>query len=145
MENCYGQKIQLRQDLIRYPALAATITDSHFTEKGRLGRLLTFMSRILTDGWAPVVRGLGIDEATAVLLDAQGQGQVIGSGHASFIRMTQSDVVTCAPATPVSTGVVRVDVLGDGQSFDFTHWTSPNPPTWAQINDGILTYPVPIP
>jgi hypothetical protein len=70
---------------------------------------------------------------------------VIGSGHASFIRMTPSDVVTCAPATPVSTGVVRVDVLGDGQSFDFTHWTSPNPPTWAQINDGILTYPVPIP
>jgi cyanophycinase len=145
MENCYGHKIQLRRDLIRYPALAATITDSHFTQRDRLGRLLTFMSRILTDGWAPVVRGVGIDEATAVLLDAGGQGRVIGSGHASFIRMAPSDVVTCAPATPVSTGVVRVDVLGKGQSFDFTNWTSPSPPTWAQINDGILTYPVPIP
>ena len=37
--------------------------------------------------------------------------------------MTPSDVVTCAPATPVSTGVVRVDVLGNGQTFDFAHWT----------------------
>ncbi|MFL5766963.1 MAG: cyanophycinase [Actinomycetota bacterium] len=145
MENCYGQKIQLRRDLIRYPPLADTITDSHFTEQGRLGRLLTFMSRILTDRWAPVVRGIGIDEATAVLLDAAGQGRVIGTGNASFIRMDRGDVVTCAPATPVSTGVVRVDVLHEGQSFDLTNWTSPTPPTWAQINDGVLTYPVLIP
>ena len=145
MENCYGQKIQLRQELIRYPALADTITDSHFTENGRLGRLLTFMSRILTDGWAPVVRGVGIDAATAVLLGTDGQGQVIGSGTASFIRMTPSDVVTCAPATPVSTRVVRVDVLHEGQTFDFTNSSSPTRPTYAQINDGVLTYPVPIP
>src|SRR5205085_2236877 len=107
--------------------------------------LLTFMSRILTDGWAPVVRGVGIDAATAVLLGTDGQGQVIGSGTASFIRMTPSDVVTCAPATPVSTRVVRVDVLHEGQTFDFTNWSSPTRPTYAQINDGVLTYPVPIP
>src|SRR5207253_10185727 len=136
MENCYGHKIQLRRDLIRYPPLADTITDSHFTQQGRLGRLLTFMSRILTDGWAPIVRGVGIDEATAVLL-AGGEGRVIGSGHASFIRMAPSDVVTCAPATPVSTGVARVDVLGNGQAFDSTHWVSPSLPTSAQIKDGV--------
>jgi len=146
MQDCYGNKIQVRRDLINYPALAATITDSHFTQRGRLGRLLTFMSRILTDQWAPAVRGLGVDESTAVLLDSGGTGHVIGSGTASFIRMTPNDVVTCAPGTPVSTSVVRVDVLSQGQSFDVANWTgAPDPPTWAQITDGALTYPVLIP
>jgi cyanophycinase len=141
MSDCFGTKIQLKADMVRYPGLAQTITDSHFTQRGRLGRLLTFMSRILTDGWTSTVRGIGIDESTAVLLDADGTASVIGAGNASFIRMRPGDVITCASGEPVSTGRVRVDVVRHGNGFDTNSWSgNPDPPEYAQITDGVLTF-----
>jgi cyanophycinase len=141
MTDCFGTKIQLKADMVRYPGLAQTITDSHFTQRDRMGRLLTFMSRILTDGWTSTVRGLGIDESTAVLLDADGAASVIGAGNASFIRMTSSDVLTCASGEPVSTGPVQVDVVGHGHGFDTNAWTGEEHPQYARITDGVLTFP----
>ncbi|MFL5738401.1 MAG: cyanophycinase [Actinomycetota bacterium] len=146
MSDCYGHKIQLMEGMVEYPSLRSMITDSHFTEQGRMGRLMTFMARILTDRRTSSVKGIGIDAATAVLLDTDGIASVIGEGNATFIRMRPADVVTCAPGEPVSTRVVRVDVIGDGGTFDTASWSGDaNPPLWAQISDGTLIYPAPVP
>jgi cyanophycinase-like exopeptidase len=70
--NPFNNKVTLQRDMLRVPHLAATITDSHFSERQRQGRLVTFMARTIADGWTSEVRGIGVDEATAVLLEADG-------------------------------------------------------------------------
>ncbi|MEQ1830368.1 MAG: cyanophycinase, partial [Pirellula sp.] len=60
-----------------------TITDSHFRQRDRMGRLITFMARIDADGGriAPgaTVRGIGINEQTALLVEPDGMASVIGN------------------------------------------------------------------
>jgi cyanophycinase len=61
--------------------LEDTITDSHFRGRDRMGRMLAFMARMDVDNLvdAPVVRGLGVNEQTALLVDANGDAKVVGN------------------------------------------------------------------
>ena len=53
--------------------MSGIITDQHLIERDRLGRTLTFMARIVADGWAAREQGIAIDRETAVLVDAVGR------------------------------------------------------------------------
>jgi cyanophycinase len=121
--NCYGHKITVRRDMLSQPLLANTITDSHFTQRDRMGRLLVFMSRILTDGWATQVRGIGVDEGTAVLVEPDGSATLVGHGTASFLEMDPSDVHNCSAGNPLEAGPVQVQVVTRDGSFDLSTWT----------------------
>lgn len=73
-----SKKVALGRDFLKIRHLENLITDSHFTAREREGRLEVFMKKI---GVAAIV-GLGIDEATAVLLSADGTAKVVGKGKA---------------------------------------------------------------
>lgn len=73
-----SKKVALGRDFLKIRHLENLITDSHFTAREREGRLEVFMKKI---GVAAIV-GLGIDEATAVLLSADGRAKVVGKGKA---------------------------------------------------------------
>ena len=61
---------------LRIPALQGVVTDTHFRERGRLGRLLAFVAKAETlSGGRPVV-GLGVDEDAAVAVEADGRARV---------------------------------------------------------------------
>jgi cyanophycinase len=75
-------KITLGKAFLRVPYLEEVITDSHFSERKRQGRLAVFVRRI----GGPDVVGLGIDEKTAVLLAPDGIGRVVGKGAAHIYR-----------------------------------------------------------
>ena len=77
-----SRKITLGSDFLRVPHLEDVITDSHFSERKRQGRLAVFVSRI----GGPEVLGLGVDEKTAVLLEPDGRARVIGVGGAHPFR-----------------------------------------------------------
>lgn len=47
MQNPYDYRITIRKDLIRHNLLKNTITDTHYKNRDRLGRHVTFMARIL--------------------------------------------------------------------------------------------------
>jgi cyanophycinase len=119
----YDERVRLARGLLRVPGLEITITDSHFTERDRLGRLLTFMARILAEGWASEVRGIGIDEETAVLLEPDGAATVDGAGVAWFLRMRAADVRVCAPRTPLETGPIEAVVVRRAGTFHVGTWT----------------------
>ncbi|WP_168164304.1 dockerin type I domain-containing protein [Pirellula sp. SH-Sr6A] len=61
--------------------LESTITDSHFRGRDRMGRLLTFMARMDADNLvtADSVRGLGVNEETALLVEPDGNAKVVGN------------------------------------------------------------------
>ena len=139
LADCYAKKITLERDLLAVPALATTITDSHFSQRERMGRLLVFMARIITDGWSTNVRGIGVDEDAAALIDRRGMATIVGQGSVSFIRMRTSDVRSCEPSVPPRTRFVKVHVVPVGSTFDVTRWRGgPNPPLRVRVRDGTL-------
>ncbi len=69
----YGPLVTLSRGFLTIPVLKGIITDSHFSQRDRMGRLIVFLSRIVQDGWANSVHGIGVDETTAVIVGADGK------------------------------------------------------------------------
>jgi len=71
--NPYTPHLTLDGDFLAAAALTGVITDSHFRERDRVGRLLAFLARLtnLRDGLVGVdaARGIGVDQSTAVGID----------------------------------------------------------------------------
>jgi len=53
-----------------FPPLVGTVTDSHFDARDRMGRLVTFLGRVIRDGWvaAKDAKAIGVDEQTALAM-----------------------------------------------------------------------------
>ncbi len=81
-----SKKITLGKDFLRIRHLENLITDSHFTARHREGRLDVFLKKLGVSG----IVGLGIDEATAVLLSEDGTATVVGKAKAHVHRPGQA-------------------------------------------------------
>jgi cyanophycinase len=139
MADCYAKKITLERDMLDLPVLTSAITDTHFTQRTRMGRMLTFMARVITDGWASRVKGIGVDQDAAALVTPDGVATVVGQGNVSFVKMRADDVVSCASGTPPETRFLDVHVIHVGSTFDITTWSGdPNPPVRVRVKDGAL-------
>lgn len=117
----YGNEVTLSRDFLSIPLLADVITDTHFVKRDRLGRLLVFMARILQDGWATRVRAIAVEENAAVLLELNGQAQVVGSGPAYFLEANRRPAV-CRHKTPLEFSPVYVRRVASGGTFDLPKW-----------------------
>jgi cyanophycinase len=119
----FDERVRLARAFLTVPGLGATITDSHFSERERLGRLVVFMARTIADGWGDDVRGIGIDEETAVLLDPDGTARVTGAGAAWFLGVRTADVRRCAAGEPLETRPIDAIAVASGGTFDLTSWS----------------------
>jgi cyanophycinase len=137
----YGPLVTLSRDFLNEPGLTGIITDSHFSQRKRMGRSITFMSRIIQDGWATSVHGIGIDETTAVVLDPSGHAKVLGKGAAYFMTLDHKPE-QCAYKKPLTVhGIKMLKVqAGPNATFDFNSWSSPSAETMeANVVDGNMT------
>lgn len=73
-------KITLADDFL--PLFPGYIFDSHFTERGRVGRLLPFMANWFVNK-GDLIRGIGVDDRTALCIDSDKRGWVYGTGSVS--------------------------------------------------------------
>jgi hypothetical protein len=64
-------------DFLRMPCLNRTITDTHFDNPDRRGRLIVFMARQAGDS-SVRIRAIACDEYTAVCIDSSGLSRVFG-------------------------------------------------------------------
>jgi cyanophycinase len=117
----YGNKVTISRDFLRIPLLAGTITDTHFAKRDRMGRLVVFLARILEDGWTKQVRAIAVEEGASILLEADGQAKVIGSGPAYFLEATNPPEV-CRRKTPLGFSPVTVHRMPAGASFNVKTW-----------------------
>jgi cyanophycinase len=122
LANPYERQLTIVRGFLTNPLMKGVITDSHFTARDRLGRLLVFMARILQDQGVDQVKGIGIDERTAVLVDPSGQAQVAGAGAAYFLRATHKPEV-CRPGAPLTFRGVEERETRAGDRFDLLSWT----------------------
>lgn len=94
------------------------IIDQHFTERGRLSRLIAAVS------YNPRQLGLGIDENTAVIISNDGTLEVHGHGTVTIVdgsRITYNDIAEVEDVQPFAVAGVQLHILRDGLRYDITH------------------------
>lgn len=123
LPNPFHERVTITRDFLHVPFLEGKITDSHFVARDRMGRLIAFLARIATDGWTRTPYGIGIDERTAVLMDADGSARVVGAGAAYFLR-APGPPEKCAPKLPLTYENIAVYRLAAGMGrFDVKAWS----------------------
>lgn len=96
----------------------AVIIDQHFTQRNRLGRLLTASS------YNPFLIGLGIDEDTAAFIGPDNVFEVVGSGTVTVVdasHLTHSSMWDAREGEAISLLGLRIDVMGEGCRYDLTN------------------------
>ncbi len=123
LANPYFERVTLIRGFLKIPHLENLLTDSHFAKRDRMGRTLGFLARIMQDGWSQSPREVAIDEKSAVLVESDGKGTVLGSGKgAYFLRPTQTPEA-CQKGEPLTFQKISVYRVPAGGHFDLTSWT----------------------
>ena len=148
-------------DFLHNPFLVNTICDTHFNTKGgttpngitgRQGRLMCFMSRMVTDSAITDIKAIACDEKTAVCIDENGIAMVIGLNKAYFLRQWCAPPETCVTGTPLTwlNGAKVYIINGPGsyttapninRSINLNNWLTVaggNYNYWT-VNTGLLT------
>ena len=123
LANPYFERVTLIRGLLKNPRLENLLTDSHFAKRDRMGRTLGFLSRIMQDGWSKSPHEVAIDEKSAVLVEVDGKGTVVGTGKgAYFIRPSQMPDV-CKSGQPLTFRKISVYRVPAGGHFDLGSWS----------------------
>jgi cyanophycinase-like exopeptidase len=139
----FNRNITLDRDFLLLPFMQGIITDQHLVERDRLGRTLTFMARIVFDGWAAQSKAIAIDRETAVLVDEAGGATIVANpGHptpfAYFIRGGAPQTV--APRTPLTYLSLDVQRARPGSTFDLTVWNGTGLTSYTlNVNAGVVS------
>ncbi|MGO1070947.1 cyanophycinase [Lysobacter sp. CA199] len=113
-----GPQLTLVEDFLHMPHLQRVITDSHFGKRDRLGRLIAFLARLSNEHKRQDLIGLGVDEHTALCIDARGQGRVFsGNGGKVWLVRAQQPAQVYAPGRPLSLRAVPVIGLDSGSAL----------------------------
>jgi cyanophycinase len=107
------------------------VIDQHFRRRDRMGRLLTALS------YNPAPLGVGIDEDTAAIINANGELSVLGAGavmviDASQMRFTDSHAVV--RGQPVAMIGVKLDFLTTGCRYDLARRQGITPPPMLHLD-----------
>lgn len=112
--------------------LKNVIIDQHFTERGRISRLITAVS------YNPYNLGIGIDENTAIILDKDGTLEVFGAGTVTIVdgsQITFNEIAEVDDNDAFSVCGVQLHILGDGLLYDYFARATIQPPNEFLLPD----------
>lgn len=94
--------------------LQHVVIDQHFSERGRLGRLVSAFAA------NPGLLGIGLDEDTAALVDRDGILEALGSGMVTLLdgRAATSDFFARQPGEVLTVVRSSLHILSAGHRFD---------------------------
>ena len=133
------------------PLLAARVVmDDHFVTRDRMGRMMAFVARVVADGLAgaPVARGIGVDERSALLVEPDGAARLVGDGTAYMCDSSAVAEATCARGRPLTLSDVRCERLQAAgfedcddpaaDTFDLSAWRGSGVRYAYNITDGVI-------
>ena len=86
LQNPFDERLTVRRSsLINHPFLQNTITDQHFSQRNREGRLVGFLARLKSLSEGNSLKAIAVDEKTAVVIDKNGKANVFGQSKAYFL------------------------------------------------------------
>ena len=108
------------------------IIDQHFTERGRISRLITAVS------FNPYNLGIGIDENTAIIVDGNGVLEVYGNGSVTVVdgsQISYNEIAEVDENQSFSVCGVQLHVLRDGLIYDYLDRHPMQPPNEFLLPD----------
>lgn len=112
--------------------LKNVIIDQHFSERGRISRLISAVA------YNPYNLGVGIDENTAIILDGKGVLEVYGQGTATIVdgsAITFNEIAEVADNEAFSICGVQFHVLRDGLVYNYLDRHPIQPPNEFLLPD----------
>jgi cyanophycinase len=139
LANPYHRYMVFDRDFLSIPNMGGIITDSHFVTRDRFGRTVAFLARIIKDGWASSARDIAVDEATAMLVEANGAATRVGSGAAYFISSNGVPQV-CVAGTPLTYTGLPVYKVSGAATFNLSTWTGSGGTAYTvSVNAGAIS------
>ncbi|HEY1984186.1 MAG TPA: cyanophycinase [Terracidiphilus sp.] len=143
IEHPWSPRITLVRGFLDIPILKGIVTDSHFAKRDRMGRLLVFLARLKEpDGKAIPppelkIRGIGVDEGAALLLEPDGIAKVIGHGGAWFIDQAGDAGFTEADK-PIEMRGFTVRKVVPTHTFNLNTWAGDALSYKLSVEDGVI-------
>jgi cyanophycinase len=110
-----------RSSLVNHPLLKNSITDQHFSQRERQGRLMGFLARLKEQSDKLPLRAIAVDEKTALVIDENGIASQMGQANVFLFEETFSDQnpEVLQPGMPLSwvlgKQALKVKILGPEQ------------------------------
>lgn len=104
------------------------ITDTHFSQRGRLGRLLAMLARTAARSGTKDLYGLGVDEDTTLTIDGNGQARlhsVLRDGWAWLV--TPLEVGSLKPGRPLDRSRWKLVAIGQDSVLQLPAYDVINP------------------
>lgn len=134
----------LESNSISASHLKNVITETHFAERDRFGRIVGLMAKAIynKDAHYNQIKSISSDAGTAFCYNAQGVGRVYGSDAVYFMR-GQTPPEILMPGKPLTWDADRtavdVQILKAGQIFHLTDWRAEEAVhSFWSVRDGIL-------
>jgi len=151
LANPYHQYMNYLKDdfILGIPNTFGIIPDTHFSERDRLGRTITFMARMIKDGMRPVsqTKAIACDEGAAVCMNPNGQAKIFGwDGYNDYVFFISADTTPdrCLSGQSLhwTNAVTVYKVRGypsGANTFNLSTWTGTGG-TWenVNVNNGII-------
>ena len=127
LANPMGRRVPLVHEFLEIPVLREIITDTHFAKRDRMGRLLVFLFRLNEPDGKEIpppsfkIRGIGVEQGAAVLIEPDGAATVVGNGSGYFVLQTRGAFVQKAGDPLTGLNVIVQKVL-PGHKFNLQSW-----------------------
>jgi beta-aspartyl-peptidase (threonine type) len=128
LEDPRHRYLTIETGFLDVPILRGVFTDSHFSERARLGRLMVLLARAQLSTGRQDLLGLGIDEQTALCVEGDGAASVHATGGGRVILVGFPESPRPIPPTgPFGPATAEVVTLGPDSAFSLEDRTVERP------------------
>ena len=97
----FNDEISFTRDFFDWKVMKGTFTDTHFSRRDRMGRLMVLQARQLHDTGATEALGIGVDEGTSLVVGRDGVGTVVGDGSV-YLVLADHPAEVMRPGEPLT-------------------------------------------
>ena len=140
----FGPAVTLVSGFLHMPRLTHVVTDTHFSVRDRLGRLIAFVTKARNSD--PRAIGLGVDEGSALCVEADGTARLHNSNGGFAWLVQPLGKARIAPGGALQSAQIRITGIGTASVLDLNslHVRAPSFFGTAEVRDGkLLNVPKP--
>lgn len=118
LDDPMGPAVTMIGDFLHLPRMAHIVTDTHFTTRDRLGRLIAFIAQVRTKD-DPAAIGIGIDQGAALCIDGKGIGRLMSPpGGYAWLVQPEGAPQTAVAGKALDYAAVRITGIGRAGAID---------------------------
>ena len=106
--------------------------ETHYTQRGRMGRLLGVLARAVEDSANHAILGIGLEQKTGLVI-RDGIAEVVGIGEVAFFKESADSVLRRDAGRPLFYTNLVLDRLTEGWKYDLTARTPVTSPLPAGV------------